>query len=75
MPDLLRPGLLRISEAAALAGVSPRTLRYYQELGLLTPTGTTAGGARRYSEGDLGRVLRIRELQQLVVRELVQIRR
>ena len=28
-------------------------LRYYQELNLLTPSGTTAGGARRYSEADV----------------------
>jgi len=56
----------RIGEVAKAAGVSTRTLRYYEELGLLSPAGHSPGGARRYSEGDLGRVLRIRELQQLV---------
>ncbi|MHB8467018.1 MAG: helix-turn-helix domain-containing protein [Acidimicrobiales bacterium] len=57
---------LRIGEAALAAGVSARTLRYYQEIGLLTPAGTTAGGARRYSEADVARVGRIRHLRDLV---------
>ena len=65
---------LRIGEAAKLAGVSTRTLRYYQELGLLTPSGTTAGGARRYSEADVARLHRIRHLQVLVGFDLNEIR-
>ena len=65
---------LRIGEAAAHAGVSTRTLRYYQELGLLTPSGTTAGGARRYSDADVARILRIRHLQDLVGFDLNEIR-
>jgi DNA-binding transcriptional MerR regulator len=56
----------RIGEAAAQAGVSTRTLRYYQELGLLSPASTTAGGARRYSKADVERVLRILQLRDLV---------
>jgi MerR family transcriptional regulator, repressor of the yfmOP operon len=65
---------LRIGEAAAHAGVSTRTLRYYQELGLLTPSGTTAGGARRYSDADVARIHRIRHLQDLVGFDLNEIR-
>jgi DNA-binding transcriptional MerR regulator len=57
---------LRIGEAARLAGVSPRTLRYYQELGLLQPSGRTPGGARRYDKIDVDRLCRIRELQELM---------
>jgi MerR family transcriptional regulator, repressor of the yfmOP operon len=61
------PGdLLSIGAAAALLGVSERALRYYQQLGLITPCGRTAGGMRRYSEDDLARVSRIRELQALL---------
>jgi DNA-binding transcriptional MerR regulator len=56
----------RIGEIAEAAGVSTRTLRYYEELGLLSPSGHSPGGARRYSDSDLARVLRIRELQDLV---------
>ena len=37
---------IRISDAATRAGVSARTLRYYEELGLLTPSLYTAGGER-----------------------------
>src|SRR5204862_1094178 len=56
----------RIGEIAETAGVSTRTLRYYEELGLVSPSGHSPGGARRYSDADLARVLRIRELQHLV---------
>ena len=58
--------LLGIGAAAARAGVSERALRYYQQLGLLEPACTTPGGLRRYSEDDLARVARIRELQTLL---------
>jgi MerR family transcriptional regulator, repressor of the yfmOP operon len=58
--------LLGIGAAAARAGVSERALRYYQQLGLLTPACTTPGGLRRYSADDLARVARIRELQTLL---------
>lgn len=58
--------LLSIGAAAARAGVTERALRYYQELGLLSPSGRTKGGMRRYSEADLQRVARIRELQTLL---------
>jgi DNA-binding transcriptional MerR regulator len=64
---------LRIGEAAAQAEMSTRTLRYYQELGLLTPSGTTAGGARRYSDADVARLHRIRHLRDLVGFNLTEI--
>jgi DNA-binding transcriptional MerR regulator len=58
--------LLTIGQAATAAGVTPRTLRYYEELGLLHPSGHSVRGARRYAEVDLARIARIRELQQLM---------
>jgi DNA-binding transcriptional MerR regulator len=58
--------LLGIGAAAERAGVSQRALRYYQQLGLITPCGCTPGGMRRYSEADLARVARIRQLQELL---------
>jgi DNA-binding transcriptional MerR regulator len=60
------PRLLNIGAAAAQAGVTERALRYYQELGLLEPSAHTKGGMRRYSQDDLQRVARIRELQTLL---------
>jgi MerR family transcriptional regulator, repressor of the yfmOP operon len=65
--------LLGIGAAAARAGVSERALRYYQQIGLLVPARTTPGGLRRYSEDDLARVARIRELQTLLGLNLEEI--
>lgn len=64
---------MRIGEAAEQAGVSCRTLRYYEELGLLAPSEHSAGGARRYSPEDLARLVRIRELQELLGFDLNEI--
>jgi DNA-binding transcriptional MerR regulator len=66
--------LLAIGQAAAAAGVTPRALRYYEELGLLRPSGHSRRGARRYSEPELARITRIRELQQLMGFNLDEIR-
>lgn len=64
----------RIGEVAAELGVSPRTLRYYEELGLVTPSGYTKGGSRRYVDADRDRILRIRELQAVMGFNLEEIR-
>ena len=64
---------IRIGEIASRAGVSARTLRYYEELKLLSPSAKTAGGARRYSDEDVARVLRIRQLQELMGFDLNEI--
>jgi MerR family transcriptional regulator, repressor of the yfmOP operon len=61
-----RERLLGIGAAAQRAGVSERALRYYQQLGLITPSGRTPGGLRRYSPDDLARVRRIRQLQSVL---------
>ena len=61
-----RERLLGIGAAAARSGVSERALRYYQQRGLITPSGRTPGGLRRYSQDDLARVARIRQLQTLL---------
>jgi DNA-binding transcriptional MerR regulator len=66
--------LLNIGAAAARAGVTERALRYYQELGILVPSAHTKGGMRRYSQADLDRVARIRELQTLLGLNLDEIR-
>ena len=54
-----------ISEIAELTGISQRTLRYYDEIGLLTPTATTGAGYRLYDREALERlklILLFREL-------------
>lgn len=65
---------LRIGEVSARAGVSERTLRYYEEVGLLHPAAHTPGTNRVYCEHDVERVLRIRELQALMGFNLDEIR-
>ena len=66
--------LLRIGEAAKRAGVTTRTLRYYQELGLLEPSGATPGGNRLYSEADVERLRRILDLRDVMGFDLDRIR-
>lgn len=66
--------MLRIGEAAAKAGVSERTLRYYEQLGLVAPASHSPGGNRRYGNAELARVRRIRELQELMGLDLEEIR-
>ena len=51
-------GLFSISVAAELAGLHPQTLRIYEREGLLDPA-RSAGGTRRYSRRDIGRLAEI----------------
>ena len=67
-------GGIRISDAAATAGVSARTLRYYEELGLLRPSLYTSGGERRYTEEDLIQLNRILELREVLGMNLDEIK-
>ncbi len=55
---------LKVSELASSAGVSIRTLHYYEEIGLLTPA-RTSSGHRRYGRAAIERLQQIRSLQQL----------
>ena len=65
---------IRISDAATGAGVSARTLRYYEELGLLSPSLYTPGGERRYTLDDLAHLERILELREVIGMNLDEIR-
>ncbi|MFL9962245.1 MerR family transcriptional regulator [Paraburkholderia sediminicola] len=58
------PPLLTVRDAAERLGVTPRTLKYYEERGLVSPT-RSEGRYRLYDEEDLkrfGRILRLRSL-------------
>lgn len=48
-----------INELAQLSGVSARTLRYYDEIGLLHPTTIGENGYRYYSQDDIDRLQQI----------------
>jgi MerR family transcriptional regulator, repressor of the yfmOP operon len=55
--------LLRIHEAAAEAGLTPRSVRYYEEVGLLRPAARSEGDYRLYDETDLERLRFIKGLR------------
>ncbi len=63
-----------IEQVAARTGLTKRTLRYYEEVGLLTPTDRTEGNYRRYSEADIQRLERIKKLRDLLGFSLADIR-
>jgi MerR family transcriptional regulator, repressor of the yfmOP operon len=65
--------LLAIGEVARAASVTTRTLRYYQEMGLLHPSGLTSRGNRLYSEADVERLKRILELRDVMGFDLERI--
>jgi DNA-binding transcriptional MerR regulator len=65
---------LRIGELAKRAGVTTRTLRYWEEFGLVKPTDHRDSGERLYSSASLDRVAHIRELQELLGLTLAEIR-
>ncbi|MFI5808486.1 MerR family transcriptional regulator [Streptomyces sp. NPDC051561] len=52
---------MRIGDAAAAAGLTPRALRYYEQQGLLTP-GRAPSGHREYGSQDIRRLRTVREL-------------
>ncbi len=56
---------MRIGEAARRLGINPRTLRYYERIGLLPHPKRTASGYRAYSAHDIERVKFIRRAQML----------
>lgn len=56
-----------IGEVARLAGVTTRTLRHYDAVGLLRPSGTAAGGRRLYGHDELLQLQGILVLRELGV--------
>ena len=65
---------LQIGEVAERTGVTQRTLRFYEEKGLLNPPTRMEGGFRLYSEEDVRRVEQIRRLQGLLGFSLAEIK-
>ncbi len=65
---------LQIGEVAERTSVTQRTLRFYEEKGLLRPPTRMEGGFRLYSEDDVRRVDHIRRLQNLLGITLAEIK-
>lgn len=55
--------LLRIQEVSALVGLTSRSIRYYEELGLLKPAARSEGSYRLYDDDDLERLRFIKGLR------------
>ena len=68
--------MIRIGEVAERTGVTPRTIRYYEEIGLLDRTERRKGEHRLYEQEDVDRLLeltRLRDLLNLSLEELKQL--
>lgn len=58
-------GLIQIGQVAERTGLSIRTLRHYEEVGLVAPSARSAGGFRLYTEDDISRLMLIRRMKPL----------
>lgn len=56
---------MHIGEVAERTELSHRTLRHYDEIGLVVPSGRTDGGFRLYTGADVDRLLLIRRMKPL----------
>lgn len=61
-PSLTPPRQVKIGDAAAFAGITPRAIRHYHEIGLLPEPERGGDGRRRYGYGDMIRLLWIRKM-------------
>jgi DNA-binding transcriptional MerR regulator len=60
-------GALKIGDVAKLAGTTPRTIRYYEEIGLLPGPGSREPGAHRtYAPSDVERLTELLRLKNLL---------
>ncbi len=73
-PNIDESQTFTIEQMAAKTGLTKRTLRYYEEVGLLPPTDRTEGNYRRYTEADLKRLDDIKKLRDLLGFSLADIR-
>ena len=58
---------LKIGDVARLVGTTPRTIRYYEEIGLLPPAADRpSGGHRAYGQAEVERLREILRLKELL---------
>ncbi|MGW0818800.1 MerR family transcriptional regulator [Streptomyces viridiviolaceus] len=56
---------MQIGEVAARTELSLRTIRHYEETGLVTPSARSQGGFRLYTEADVARLMVVRRMKPL----------
>ncbi|MBT2396966.1 MerR family transcriptional regulator [Streptomyces sp. ISL-100] len=56
---------MQIGEVAERTGLSLRTIRHYEEVGLVIPSARSKGGFRLYTEADVDRLMVIRRMKPL----------
>ena len=56
---------VQIGEVAANTGLSLRTIRYYEEVGLVTPSARSTGGFRLYAAADVDRLELVKRMKPL----------
>jgi DNA-binding transcriptional MerR regulator len=64
---------VRIEAAARATGLTKRTIRYYEEIGLLPPASRSEAGQRLYTEDDLHRLERVKQLKDTIGLSLAEI--
>ncbi|MET8901615.1 MerR family transcriptional regulator [Streptomyces sp. NPDC004538] len=63
-PSAMPPREVKIGDAAAFAGTTPRAIRHYHQIGLLPEPGRGGDGRRRYGYDDMIRLLWIRKMSE-----------
>ncbi|MEE1928503.1 MerR family transcriptional regulator [Streptomyces sp. TRM 70351] len=58
-------GHMQIGEVADRTGLSLRTIRHYEDVGLVTPSARSKGGFRLYTEADVERLMVVRRMKPL----------
>ncbi len=64
----------KMEDVVRRTGLTPRAIRYYEEMGLLNPPERTAGGFRLFTETEIAQLTRIKELQTLLGFSLAEIK-
>ncbi|WFE26045.1 MerR family transcriptional regulator [Solwaraspora sp. WMMD791] len=57
--------LMQIGEVAERTGLSLRTIRYYEEVGIVVPSARSQGGFRLYTEADVARLRVVKRMKPL----------
>lgn len=71
--------MYQIGEVAHAVGLSLRTIRHYEEVGVVPPSGRSAGGFRLYTDNDIERLRLVKHMKPLdfsldEMRELLEVR-